>query len=204
MIKRRHLGLVLGLTLIAMRSPHAALQLQAPGAVDPPLSIPEQTAVTSALACVTKLLTRFCESPQAATRRRLADDPAHVQRMGLQSARSDQRWKRQAPSAGVDDVDRHEQRARGGADRQRRRDVRLDARSTRCSRSTRRRATCLWRYRSASPGNVRGKPVNRGVALYGDKVFVVADARPCSSRSTRKQARKSGERRSATTPAAST
>ena len=35
MIKRRHLGLVLGLTLIAMRSPHAALQLQAPGAVDP-------------------------------------------------------------------------------------------------------------------------------------------------------------------------
>ena len=33
--------------------------------------------------------------------------------------------------------------------------------------------TVLWRYRSESPGNVRGKPVNRGVTLYGDKVFVV-------------------------------
>ena len=33
--------------------------------------------------------------------------------------------------------------------------------------------TVLWRYRSESTGNVRGKPVNRGVALYGDKVFVV-------------------------------
>jgi alcohol dehydrogenase (cytochrome c) len=33
--------------------------------------------------------------------------------------------------------------------------------------------TVLWRYRSESKGNVRGKPVNRGVALYDDKVFVV-------------------------------
>jgi alcohol dehydrogenase (cytochrome c) len=31
----------------------------------------------------------------------------------------------------------------------------------------------LWRYRSPSQGNVRGKPVNRGVALYGNRVFVV-------------------------------
>ena len=31
----------------------------------------------------------------------------------------------------------------------------------------------LWRYRSESSGSVRGKPVNRGVALYGNKVFVV-------------------------------
>jgi alcohol dehydrogenase (cytochrome c) len=29
----------------------------------------------------------------------------------------------------------------------------------------------LWRYRSPTPSNVRGKPVSRGVALYGDKVF---------------------------------
>jgi alcohol dehydrogenase (cytochrome c) len=34
-----------------------------------------------------------------------------------------------------------------------------------------RAGTVLWRYRSALPGNVRGKPVSRGVALYGDKVF---------------------------------
>jgi alcohol dehydrogenase (cytochrome c) len=33
--------------------------------------------------------------------------------------------------------------------------------------------TVLWRYRSGSQGNVRGKPVNRGVTLYGDRVFVV-------------------------------
>ena len=31
----------------------------------------------------------------------------------------------------------------------------------------------LWKYRSPAPGNVRGKPVSRGVALYGDKVFTV-------------------------------
>ncbi len=31
--------------------------------------------------------------------------------------------------------------------------------------------TLLWRYRSPTPGNARGKPVSRGVALYGDKVF---------------------------------
>lgn len=31
----------------------------------------------------------------------------------------------------------------------------------------------LWKYRSPAPGTVRGKPVSRGVALYGDKVFTV-------------------------------
>ena len=30
----------------------------------------------------------------------------------------------------------------------------------------------LWRYQSAVPTNARGKPVSRGVALFGDKVFV--------------------------------
>ena len=29
----------------------------------------------------------------------------------------------------------------------------------------------LWRYHSPLPGNARGKPVSRGVALFGDKVF---------------------------------
>ena len=29
----------------------------------------------------------------------------------------------------------------------------------------------LWRYTSPTPGGMRGKPVSRGVALYGDKVF---------------------------------
>jgi alcohol dehydrogenase (cytochrome c) len=29
----------------------------------------------------------------------------------------------------------------------------------------------LWRYTSATPAGMRGKPVSRGVALYGDKVF---------------------------------
>ena len=29
----------------------------------------------------------------------------------------------------------------------------------------------LWRYRSPTPSNARGKPVSRGVALYGDRVF---------------------------------
>ncbi len=35
------------------------------------------------------------------------------------------------------------------------------------------RGTILWRYRSESTGSVRGKPVNRGVTLYGDRVFAV-------------------------------
>ena len=29
----------------------------------------------------------------------------------------------------------------------------------------------LWRYTSATPAGMRGKPVSRGVALYGDKVY---------------------------------
>ena len=29
----------------------------------------------------------------------------------------------------------------------------------------------LWRYQSPVPGNLRGKPVSRGVAVFGDKVF---------------------------------
>jgi alcohol dehydrogenase (cytochrome c) len=33
--------------------------------------------------------------------------------------------------------------------------------------------TVLWRYRSPVPTSVRGKPVSRGVSLYGDKVFTV-------------------------------
>jgi alcohol dehydrogenase (cytochrome c) len=33
--------------------------------------------------------------------------------------------------------------------------------------------TLLWRYRSPVPTSVRGKPVSRGVSLYGDKVFAV-------------------------------
>jgi len=31
--------------------------------------------------------------------------------------------------------------------------------------------TVLWRYRSPVPTSVRGKPVSRGVSLYGDKSF---------------------------------
>lgn len=31
----------------------------------------------------------------------------------------------------------------------------------------------LWKYRSPVPSSVRGKPVSRGVSLYGDKVFTV-------------------------------
>jgi alcohol dehydrogenase (cytochrome c) len=31
----------------------------------------------------------------------------------------------------------------------------------------------LWRYRSPAATSVRGKPVSRGVALYGDKIFTV-------------------------------
>ena len=34
-----------------------------------------------------------------------------------------------------------------------------------------RAGTLLWRYHSPVPGNARGKPVSRGVALSGDKVF---------------------------------
>jgi alcohol dehydrogenase (cytochrome c) len=36
-----------------------------------------------------------------------------------------------------------------------------------------RAGTVLWRYRSESTGSVRGKPVNRGVTLFGGKVYTV-------------------------------
>ena len=59
--------------------------------------------------------------------RRLADDPAHLRRLGLQPARSDHAGQRRAAAAGVGVLDRRDQRPRGAADRQRRRDVRRDA-----------------------------------------------------------------------------
>ena len=64
--------------------------------------------------------------------------------------------------------------------------------------------TVLWRYRSPVPTNARGKPVSRGVALFGDKVFVPPErSRP---RRARREDRdeKSGGRSSATTRLAST
>ena len=65
-------------------------------------------------------------SPHAG-RRRLADDPAFVRRLGLQPARSDHAGQRQPAAAGVGVCDRRQQRARSRAGREQRRDVRLDA-----------------------------------------------------------------------------
>ena len=53
----------------------------------------------------------------------------------------DQHQQRQEPGPGVELLDRRRFRPRGAADRQRRRDVRRHARTTRCSRSTPRPAT---------------------------------------------------------------
>ena len=60
--------------------------------------------------------------------RRVADDPPHLRRVGLQPARSDHRRQRRTPAAGVGLLDRRRERPRGAAPRPRRRDVRLDAR----------------------------------------------------------------------------
>lgn len=60
----------------------------------------------------------------------------------------------------------------------------------------------FWRYRSPYPEGSRvSKPVNRGVALYGDKVF--SDwAGPCFTRSTCVTEKNSGRRRSRRTKTA--
>ena len=52
-------------------------------------------------------------------------------------------------------------------------------RSTKCSRSTPKTGDLLWRYRHQMPADIRmGHPTNRGVALYGDKVYMAtSDAR---------------------------
>ena len=90
------------------------------------LRIPEQPRPAPPSASDTELSARYGRASEASGERRMADGAAHVRRLGIQPARSNQHEERRAPPAGMDAVDRHEQRARGCAARQWRRDVRLD------------------------------------------------------------------------------
>ena len=105
----------------------------------------------------------------------------------------------QRARAGVDAVDRHDRRPPVAADRERRHDVRHDAvqPGARVRRQDRRAALALS---SRMPPDIRmGHPTNRGVALYGDKVYI-ADVRRERRRARRQDRQAScGTRPSRTT-----
>ena len=94
--------------------------------------------------------------------------------LGLQPARRDQHAQRRrswCPSGAMSTG--HGRGPPGAADRQRRRHVRHHAAATKCSRSTRRPATCSGATSASCPTtSVQLHPTNRGVALYGDKVYI--------------------------------
>ena len=78
-------------------------------------------------------------------RRRLADDPADVRRLGLQPARSDYAGQRRAAAARLGVLDRRDRAATGAADRERRRHVHRHAEQPgdRARRQDRRTALAL-------------------------------------------------------------
>ena len=134
-----------------------------------------------------------------ARRRRLADDPPHLRRLGLQPARSDHAGQRRAAAAGVDLLDRRHQRTRSAADRERRRDVRVDAGQP----GDRRRGEDRHAAVALSPADARGR---RGACIRpraaSRSTATRCTSRPtkaCWSRSMRGPARKCGPPTSATT-----
>ena len=83
-----------------------------------------------------------------------------------------QHEERRCASSGMDSVSWHEQRTRGCADRQRRRDVRLDV--VQPGAGARRKVGHCPMAVSQSRADKRARQTGeRGVSLYGDKVFTV-------------------------------
>ena len=107
--------------------PNVCRCLRAP-ADDPRIGAATAAAARARSADSAELQAGHGGTPEETRGQRLADDPPHLQRVGLQPARSDHAGQRQPAAAGVVLLDRPGQRPRGAADRQQRRDVRRHAR----------------------------------------------------------------------------
>ena len=109
-------------------------------------------------------------------RRRVADDPPHLRRLGLQPAGPDHTGQRRPVAAGVGVLDRRGQRPRGGAGRRQRRDVPVHAGAPRGGhRREDRPAAVALHQGGARTTIIAPHPTTRGIALYGDKVFFAAN-----------------------------
>ena len=113
--------------------------------------------------------------------------------LDVQPAGSDQHHQRQEPGAGLELLDRRRFRPRGAADRQRRRHVRrravrqvlaLDAKT----------GDLIWEYQRELPEGFGAlHNTKRGIALYGDKVYMAGAGRGAGRARRRRPARSSGK-----------
>jgi alcohol dehydrogenase (cytochrome c) len=171
MIKRIHWAFVLGVTLPAMGSPSVALHMQTAGAVDPPpFTIPEQPPSPPQSPAVQNYV------PVSADRLEQPDDSDW-----LMSRRTYDGWgytpldrintsnvNRLRPvwtfSTGMTNGHEAAPIVNGGV-------MFVSTSYNQVLALEAKTGNLLWRYRSPIPGGLRGKPVSRGVAVFGDRVF---------------------------------
>ena len=129
--------------------------------------------------------------------RRMADDPPHLRRVGLQPARSDHRRQRRAAAAGMGLRDRRRERPRGAAPRPRRRDVRLDAGQPgdrrRCQdghASLALSATTARRRRRHAPDDARCRSLRRQGVSPGERGRAGGAGRPHGQGSVDRRSRR--------------
>ena len=172
MNKRLHLALVLGFVLPAMGSPRHALQVQNPGAVDPTsLPIPEQPPSPPQPLVLRDYVPVSAGSSEGLPSdgdwlmsRRTYDGWGYspLDQINTKNVRDlRQVW---TLSTGMNNGHEAAPIVNGGVmfvSTSFNQVLALEAKTGRL----------LWRYHSPPPGNVRGKPVSRGVALFGDNVF---------------------------------
>ena len=161
-------------------------------------------SIGRALTSPRALSSRHDRSPAEAGRRRLADGPAHLRRLGLQPAGADHAGERCAPRAGLELPDRREQRTRSAADRQRRRDVRRDPGQSGASHSTPSRGRCSGDIDVRCPRASCCCIPQRGASRCTATRCSSRPARPCWWRSMPAPARKCGRPPSPRTRTATT
>jgi alcohol dehydrogenase (cytochrome c) len=170
MIKRRHLALVLGLSLMAMGSPRAALQGQAPVAVDPPLSIPEQPPSpppSSALRDYVPVSADRLKQPHDGDwlmTRRTYDGWGYTPLEQINASNVKRLQPVWTLSTGMTNGHEAAPIVNGGV-------MFVSTSYNQILALEAKTGNILWRYQSPVPGNLRGKPVSRGVAVFADKVF---------------------------------
>ena len=161
-----------GACVYAVTSIVVTFAQQAPAPPPPGVAAPP-TPIAAVLRSYQPVTAERLKNPE---RRQLADDSPHLRRLGLQSADADHARQRQAAAAGLGILPTGEAKVHeAAAGRQQRRDVRLDAEQPGDRHRREERRTCS----GATGGRVRTGAIvlhdtNRGVALYGDKVFFAA------------------------------
>ena len=111
-------------------------------------------------------------APEEPGARELAAAAGQLPGLDVQPARPDQHQQRQEPDPGLELLDRCQFRPRGAADRQRRRHVRRHPLRP-GDRPRRQDRRPLWEYKRELPEGFGAlHNTNRGVALYGDKVYL--------------------------------